>query len=176
MAPGTEPVKDRQTVSPDGEPVARLIAGVAVRPARPVVDKRGEIVEIFSPSWGLDPDPLVYVYQVLLRPGAIKGWVVHRNQDDRIFHSGGAVRWALYDARPESPTRGQLDLLTFSERNRSLMVIPRGVFHAVENLGPGEAVFVNLPTAPYDHADPDKYRLPIRNDLIPFAFDDGRGW
>jgi dTDP-4-dehydrorhamnose 3,5-epimerase len=34
----------------------------------------------------------------------------------------------------------------------------------------------NLPTWPYDHADPDKYRLPIKNDLIPFDFDDGPGW
>jgi dTDP-4-dehydrorhamnose 3,5-epimerase len=35
---------------------------------------------------------------------------------------------------------------------------------------------INLPTCPYDHADPDKYRLPIKNELIPFDFDDGPGW
>ncbi len=176
MASGAEPVKDRQTVSPEGEPVERLIAGVVLRHARPHEDKRGEVVEIFNPAWGIHPDPLVYAYQIVLRPGAIKGWVVHQLQDDRLFLSSGIVRWGLYDARPDSPTHGQLNLLTFSERNRALLIIPRGVFHAVENIGTVEAVFINLPTAPYNHADPDKYRLPLKNDLIPFAFDDDRGW
>lgn len=171
-----QPVKDRQTVDPAGEPVEPLIAGVVVRPARPIEDKRGEIVEIFNPAWGLHSDALVYVYQVSLRPGAIKGWVVHRLQDDRIFISRGTMRWALFDARPESATRGRLNLLTFSDRSRALMTIPGGVFHAVENVGSCEAVFINLPTKPYDHANPDKYRLPLKNDLIPFAFDDPRGW
>ena len=55
-------------------------------------------------------------------------------------------------------------------------MIPKGVFHAVQNLGQTEAVFINLPTRAYNHEDPDKYRLPLKNDLIPFSFDDGRGW
>jgi hypothetical protein len=37
-------------------------------------------------------DALVYVYQVSVRPGAIKGWVVHEKQDDRIFISRGVFR------------------------------------------------------------------------------------
>jgi dTDP-4-dehydrorhamnose 3,5-epimerase len=39
-----------------------------------------------------------------------------------------------------------------------------------------EAFFINMPTRAYDHADPDKYRVPVKNALIPFAFDDGPGW
>ena len=31
-------------------------------------------------------------------------------------------------------------------------------------------VFFNLPSRPYRHADPDKYRLPLKNDVIPFDF------
>ena len=171
-----EPVKERQTVTRAGEPVDRLIEGVVLRPARPIPDKRGEVTEILDPRWGDVGGPLVYAYQISLRPNAVKGWVQHLKQDDRLFLVRGAVRWALFDHRAGSPTAGQLNLLTVTERNPSLLVIPRGVFHAVENLGPHEAVLVNLPTAPYDHEDPDKYRLPLVNDVIPFAFDDGRGW
>jgi dTDP-4-dehydrorhamnose 3,5-epimerase len=50
------------------------------------------------------------------------------------------------------------------------------VYHAVRNIGTGDAMFVNMPTRPYDHADPDKYRIPVQNDVIPFSFDDGPGW
>src|SRR5262249_22460893 len=159
-----------------GERLERLIDGLIVRPARPQEDKRGEIVEIFDPAWGIQPDPLVYVYASSIRPGAIKGWIVHRHQDDRIFHAAGVVRWAFFDDREGSPTHGLVNVLTFSERTRSLIVIPRGVYHAVENIGQTDAFFVNMPTVPYNHADPDKHRLPIKNDRIPFAFDDGRGW
>ena len=56
------------------------------------------------------------------------------------------------------------------------MIIPRGVYHAVQNIGTTEALFVNMPTRPYNHGDPDKFRLPLKNDLIPFDFGDASGW
>jgi dTDP-4-dehydrorhamnose 3,5-epimerase len=170
------PRKDEPTVTPDGEPLEPRIEGRVVRWARGIEDKRREIVEIYRPSWGLHPDPLAYVYQSSLHPGAIKGWVCHRLQDDRLFMITGALRWAFFDDRPESPTRARLNVITFSERNRALVIVPRGVYHAVENVGADLAIFINLPTRPYDHGDPDKYRLPLKNDLIPFDFDDGPGW
>jgi len=76
----------------------------------------------------------------------------------------------------DSPTYRLLNVLTISERHRALIVIPRGVYHAIQNIGERTATFINMPTAPYNHADPDKYRLPLKNDLIPFAFEDPPGW
>ena len=171
-----QPVKDRQTITPEGQPLRPLIAGVIARPAHTIEDRRGEIVEVYRPAWGVHPDPLVYVYQVLLRPGAIRGWVVHKTQEDRLFMSTGVLRWALYDARPESPTHGLVNEFVFSDRNRTLLVIPAGVYHGVQNIGTIDAMFINMPTRPYNHADPDKYRIPLKNDVIPFSFDDGPGW
>ena len=142
----------------------------------PVEDERGEICEVYRPSWGVNPDPLVYVYAITIRPGRIKGWVQHRQQEDRIFLLRGTIRFGLFDDRASSPTHRLLNLFTVSERNRGLVIIPRGVYHALQNIGETEAMFVNMPTRPYDHADPDKFRLPIKNDLIPFAFEDPPGW
>ena len=176
MAEQVEPVKDKQMVTAEGESVLARIHGLVIRRAVPIEDKRGEIVEMYRPAWGVHPDPLVYAYQISLRVGAIKGWVCHRRQEDRIFMSTGVVRWGLYDDRSDSPTHKMLNTFTFSERSRALMVIPRGVFHAVQNIGEVEAFFINMPSRAYDHADPDKYRLPLKNSLIPFAFDDGPGW
>lgn len=152
-----------------------LIDGVTVRPLVTLPDERGEVCEVYRPEWGLHPDPLVYVYQVVIRPGRVKGWVMHEKQDDRLFFSLGTIRAALFDNRPASPTFRRLNVLTFGERNRAVLIIPKGVFHALQNVGSSDAVFVNLPTRPYDHADPDKFRLPLKNDLIPFSFDDPTG-
>lgn len=172
----TEPRKDPATVTPEGESLDPLIDGVIVRPLRPIEDKRGEVTEVYRPGWGVHPDPLVYIYQTTVRPGAIKGWVIHQHQDDRLFLNLGVMRWVLYDVRPGSPTHGRLNQLVFSERNRVLLIIPRGIYHAVQNIGTTEVLFLNMPTRAYDHDDPDKFRLPLKNDLIPFDFDDGRGW
>ena len=67
------------------------------------------------------------------------------------------VHWALFDHRSQSPTYKLLNVFTLSNRNRAILVIPRGVYHAVQNIGQTEAIMFNLPT-------------------IPFDFDDGPGW
>lgn len=170
----SSPVKDVPTVRPDGSRLEPLIAGVVVRHQAPVEDERGGIVEVYRPSWGVHDEPLVYVYQITIMPGVVKGWVQHEHQDDRLFVSRGRVRFALYDDREGSPTRGRLNVFTITDRHRALVVIPKLVFHGVENVGLEEAVCINMPTRPYAHDDPDKSRLPLVNDRIPFDFGRGR--
>ena len=172
VPPGT---KDTQTVSEQGQPLTQMISGVIVDRRPLQEDERGELQEIYNPAWGLHSDPLVYAYFVGIRPGQVKGWVVHRFQDDRLFILRGVLRVALFDDRPESATYRMLNVFVMSERKRGLLIIPRGVFHALKNIGSYDANFINLPTKAYDHKDPDKYRLPIKNDHIPFAFDEGSG-
>lgn len=166
---------DPQTVTPEGEPVAPRIAGVKVRPAVTHPDERGELCEVFNPAWGFHDEPLVYVYQVGIRPHKIKGWVVHREQDDRLFISLGTVKIVLYDDRADSPTHGMINEIFLGERNRALITIPAGVFHAIQNVGDVDAVFINLPTRPFNHAKPDKLRLPLDTDQIPYRFQDRQG-
>lgn len=164
------PAKDQQTVTPDWEWVQSPIEGVNLKWLRPVLDERGEICEIYRPAWGVSPHPMVYAYQAIVRPGVIKGWVLHERQDDRVFVNFGFMQWVLYDARPDSPTHGLINEFTLSERNRAVFAIPAGVYHAVRNIGTTDAAFINLPSRPYNHAAPDKLRLPLDNDLIPYRF------
>src|SRR5919199_4272985 len=76
-----------QSVTADGRPVGSLIDGVRIRAAVTQPDERGSVTEILDPRWGLDDEPLVYVYQVTIRPGQRKGWAMHKRQADRIFFS-----------------------------------------------------------------------------------------
>ena len=164
------PVKDPQTVTAEGRRVEPLIDGVRVRAATTIVDERGTVCELYDPAWGFTEEPLVFVYQITIRPGQVKGWVVHYEQDDRLFFSFGSSKVVLYDLRDESPTRGMVNELCFSEHNRSLLRIPRGVVHAVQNIGSVDAMYLNMPTRPYNHADPDKFRFPLDSPAIPYRF------
>lgn len=160
--------KDAQTVTPDGQSVAQLIEGVAIRPVTTQLDDRGSICEIYDPAWDAGGEPIVYVYQSTVRPGRVKGWVVHLEQDDRLFVSQGSAKVVLYDGRSGSRTQGMINELYFGQERRALLRIPRGVFHAVRNIGQGELLFINVPTRRYDHTDPDKYRLPVDTEEIPY--------
>jgi dTDP-4-dehydrorhamnose 3,5-epimerase len=165
-----EATKDVQTVTSEGKRMESLIEGVKVRYATTHPDDRGDLCEIFNPAWGFDGNPMVYAYTATIKPHKIKGWVKHLLQADRLFTLKGAFRIVLYDDRAESPTYKKLTVHHFNDRRRGMIVIPPGVFHAVQNVGHDEAIFVNLPTRAYDHADPDKYRLPLDSGLIPFDF------
>lgn len=169
------PQKDAQTVTPAGQSVQPLIHGVRLRYALTIPDERGTICEMYNPAWDFSDAPLVYVYQTTVRPGKVKGWVVHRKQDDRLFITLGSLKWVLYDDRPDSPTYKKLNVLYLSEQNRGLLLVPSGVYHAVQNVGYTDAVFINMPTRAYDYADPDKYRLPLNTDLIPYRFENRLG-
>lgn len=168
--PDDAPRKDVQLATQEG--VRReLIDGVRIREARTIPDDRGTICVAYDPRWGFSEEPMAYAYEVTIRPGVVKGWILHETYDDRLFLAAGAVKWVLYDDRPESPTRGRLTELYFDEHHRSLLLIPRGVWHAVQNVGGGDARMVNFPTAPYDYESPDKMRLPLDTDRIPYRFD-----
>lgn len=157
-----------QSVTPDGRPITNLIDGVRIRPAITQPDERGTLTEIFDPRWEFDDAPLVFVYQVTIRPGQSKGWVLHKRQADRLFFSLGAVKVVLYDDREDSPTRGRLNEFVFGSDRRVLLYIPVDVWHALKNVGHEDALFINCPTEAYRHDDPDKWILPHDNDVIPY--------
>jgi len=86
------------------------------------------------------------------------------------------VKLVLFDNRDASPTRGLVNELYFGEVNRALVSVPPGIYHAVENTGQTEALLFNLPSEAYIHEKPDKYTLPIVNDLIPYTFHNASGY
>ncbi len=153
-----------------GETTKPLIAGLNIQYRPPNVDHRGELIEIYDQNWNYHPESLVYAYTVIMAPGSIRAWVRHEQQDDRIFLLSGFMQWGFYDDRVSSPTYKMLNVMTFSERKRVLFTIPCGVYHGVKNIHSSESIMINLPTKPYNHSNPDKYRLPPKNDLIPFDF------
>jgi dTDP-4-dehydrorhamnose 3,5-epimerase len=160
--------KDQPTVSSDGTSLQEQIVGVEVRRAQTHADERGTLTEIFDERWEFTDEPLVYAYLVTVRPEQVRGWVVHRSQSDRLFVYAGVLKIVLYDARTESPTRGLVNVFHLGGHDHALLSIPPGVSHGLRNVGSEEGMFVNLPSQPYQHDDPDKYRLPLDNDVIPY--------
>jgi dTDP-4-dehydrorhamnose 3,5-epimerase len=175
-AGSSQPVADRQTVTSDGAPVDRLVDGMTIRDLVTHTDDRGTVVELYDPRWGWHELPLVFAYMYTIRPGATKGWGLHRRHEDRYALLFGELELVFYDAREDSPTHGLVSKIVMSEHRRYLVNVPAGVWHANRNIGSRDVVIVNFPTAPYDHEHPDKERLPLDSPSIPYSFEDRAAW
>jgi dTDP-4-dehydrorhamnose 3,5-epimerase len=169
-------VRDKQLATPDGTIVQQLTHGVQIRHLTTHADLRGSVTELFDPRWGWHPDPLVFSYFFTIRPGVAKGWNLHREHEDRYVILFGELELVFYDPRPDSPTCGKVSKVVMSENRRCLVNVPKNVWHADHNIGTKDAVVVNYPTIQYDHTNPDKYRLPLDTDLIPYKFPNAIGW
>lgn len=176
MKPMSTAKQDQQTVSTEGVSLAKLPEGMTFREVPTHVDDRGSVFEMFDARWNWHPEPVVFSYCYTLRPGMIKGWGIHRKHEDRYFLLLGEMEMVLYDEREGVSTSGLVSKIYLSEFQRKIINIPAGVWHAVRNVGQKDVVVVNFPTIPYDHENPDKYRLPLDTDRIPYKFDNPRGW
>jgi dTDP-4-dehydrorhamnose 3,5-epimerase len=168
--------RDGATVSASGVSKERLTEGVIFKSLPTHSDARGSVVEMFDPRWQWHADPLVFVYSFTIKPGFAKGWNLHKEHEDRYFILQGEMELVLFDPRPQSSTYGEVCRIVLSEKNRRIVNVPKNVWHADHNIGSSEVVVVNFPTVAYDHSNPDKWRLPLDTDLIPYSFQGARGW
>lgn len=168
--------RDLRTTDEARKEIVPLLDGMSFHESTRISDDRGSLVEMIDPRSGWHPDPIVYAYSFTIRPGAVKGWALHKLHEDRYFVMSGVMEVVLYDPRPESSTYGKVCKVYLSGDRPRMVNVPKFVWHADHNVGDVDMVAVNFPTTPYDHANPDKYRLPIDTDLIPYDFGDAKGW
>ncbi len=170
----TAPQKDQPLAAPRSGIRAGSIDGVLLREGSNIVTRNGHTTEVYSSPWGLPVEAVEHVIHVSLKPAAISAWHLHRAQTDQIVPVSGMLKVVLYDPREEASSRGRVDVFHLSPMRPSLLLIPPGVWHGVQNMLASEfSAFINLFDRPYEHADPDEWRLPLRNDDIPYDFTAG---
>lgn len=168
--------QDQRTVDNNRRSTTPLLDGMSFYETIRHNDDRGSVTEIYDPRWNWHPDPMVFSYMFTIRPGAVKGWGLHKQHEDRYFVLSGELELVLYDPRPDSSTYKKICKIYLSGNQPKLINVPKFVWHADHNIGTTELVVINFPTIQYDHSKPDKYRLPIDTDLIPYDFGNAKGW
>lgn len=147
-----------------------MIEGVRLRALERHVDERGSLTEIVRSDWpefGSFGQATVSVN----RPGVIRAWHLHRRQTDLFVVVAGMVKLPLFDARPESPTRGELEELFLGEERLSALVVPPGVYHGYKTISQQPALILNFPDQLYRPEDPDEHRIPYDSPEIPYSWE-----
>jgi dTDP-4-dehydrorhamnose 3,5-epimerase len=147
-----------------------MIEGVVIKPQRVVPDERGFLMEM------LRSDDEVFekfgqAYITTTYPGVVKGWHMHRVQDDNVVCVRGMIKLGLYDGRDGSPTKGEVMEIFLGEQRPVLVHIPHEIYHGWKCISEYQAYIVNMPTELYDYDQPDEHRVPYDTPDIPYDWD-----
>jgi len=163
-------IKDEQGITADWEIIQNLIHDVAFREVKNVPKFGGMLTEIFRRDWNLESGSIDQVFQVSLMPGTISEWHMHQYTTDRIFVNQGMIQIVLYDGRRNSPTFGFINEFKLGVYRPGLVIVPAGVWHAVQNIANETSCLLNLVDKAYQYENPDHWRLPEGTKEIPYTF------
>lgn len=142
-----------------------MIDGVTIRPLRQIVDERGKIMHMLRsdapefPGFG-------EIYFSTVWPGAIKGWHIHKRMILNYAVPCGNIKMVLFDDRPASPTRGELQEVFLGPDNYCLVTVPHLVWNGFKGIGNQPALVANCASIPHD---PDEIeRLDPFDPKIPY--------
>jgi dTDP-4-dehydrorhamnose 3,5-epimerase len=126
-----------------------MIAGVEVFPLRRIQDGRGLVMHMLKAS---DPHFTRFgeIYFSVIYPGIIKGWHLHSRMTINYAVVDGNIKLALYDQRPDSPTRGHTQEIVFGQINYQLVRVPPGIVNGFTAVGGERAIVANCADIPHD--------------------------
>jgi len=150
------------------------IEGVRFRPTRPAPHEDGYLTEVARASWEILDAPVVQVHSTTTFPGRVRAWGLHRAITDRLFVASGLVKLVVFDGRQGSPTFGLITEVVIGEKNPGLLIIPPSLYHGWKNIGPSDAIIINMPDKMYNYESPDALHLSWDSEkaraLIPYRW------
>ena len=147
-----------------------MIEGVLVKPLRQIVDERGKVMHMLRND---EPDFSGFgeIYFSTVYPGVVKGWHLHTRMTLNYAVPFGIIKLVLFDDRPGSPTRGELQEIFLGPENYCLVRIPPHVWNGFKGVGTIPAIVANCSSIPHDpteieRKDPHDQSIPYRWELI----------
>lgn len=141
-----------------------MIDGVKITPLRQIIDERGKVMHMLKIG---DPafQQFGEIYFSCVYPGAIKGWHIHREMTLNYAVPHGHIKFVLYDERPASPTRGEIQEIFMGPDNYCLVTVPPMVWNGFKGIRDEMAVVANCATMPHspdeiDRRDPFDHSIP----------------
>lgn len=133
-------------------------------------DDRGYLIEMARHADDPEPHGVVHQFgQVYLVGDPVRGTIraFHKHNElwDWFFISHGSAKFVLQDARPDSPTYGEMMTIIASARKPRLIAVPPGVYHGWMSLE-DDTQMVSIASHTYNRENLDEVRIP------PDAFGD----
>jgi dTDP-4-dehydrorhamnose 3,5-epimerase len=126
-----------------------MIDGVKITPLKQFLDERGKVMHMLSRSSPAFQE-FGEIYFSCVYPGAIKGWHIHKKMTLNYAVPHGHIKFVLFDERPESPTKGEVQEFFLGEDNYQLVTVPPMVWNGFKGIGGTMAIVANCASIPHD--------------------------
>jgi len=126
------------------------ILGVVVKPLSKFNDKRGWLTELFrNDQWPEEFQPaMAYISSTI--PGVTRGPHEHVDQADLFCFIGPSnFKLRVWDNRSDSATFDTRQTIVVGQDNPAVVLIPKGVVHAYQNVGDVDGIVINCPNRLY---------------------------
>ena len=145
-----------------------MIDGVSVTPLRQIVDERGKVMHMLKNS---DPQFRTFgeVYFSCVYPNVVKAWHMHTKATLNYAVPHGHIKFVLFDDRPQSATRGEIQELYLGEHSYIRVTVPPLVWNGLKGIGTGLAIVANVLSI--THQPEEIERLPPTTDAIPYDWE-----
>ena len=132
-----------------------MINGVVITPLRQIVDERGKIMHMLKQGDAVFQQ-FGEIYFSCIHPGAIKGWHIHKEMTLNYAVPHGHIKFVLYDDRPDSATRGEIQEVFMGPDNYCLVTVPPMVWNGFKGIGNEMAIVANCATMAHSAAEIDR--------------------
>jgi dTDP-4-dehydrorhamnose 3,5-epimerase len=126
-----------------------MIDGVEIVPLKRIQDERGMVMHMLKET---DPHFSRFgeIYFSVIFPGVIKAWHLHSRMTINYAVVVGNIKLVVFDQRPNSKTKGQLQEIYVGQVNYQLVTVPPGVVNGFTAVGGEKAVVANCADIPHD--------------------------
>ena len=139
-----------------------MIDGVIVNSLKQIADERGKVMHMLRD----DSEGFVgfgEIYFSCVYPEAIKGWHIHKKMTLNYAVPTGNIKFVLYDDRPESSTKGEVQEIFLGSDNYCRVVVPPNIWNGFKGVGTEMAIVANCASIAHDPDEIDR-----RDPLDPY--------
>lgn len=128
-----------------------MIEGVIITPLQQIFDERGKVMKMLSREDSVFRE-FGEIYFSTVYPGAIKGWHIHKHMLLNYAVLQGHIKFVMYDDRPDSPSRGEIQEVFLGPDSYSLVTVPPLIWNGFKGIGTEMALVANCATLPHNPA------------------------
>ena len=145
-----------------------MIKDITINKLKVIPDERGEIMHMLKSS---DPNFSKFgeIYFATAYPGVIKGWHLHKTQEQNYCVIKGMVKLVIYDPRKDSETYNQVQEIFLGEKNHVIVKIPPGLINGWKCIGNEKAILANCSNE--EHRANEMERIEPFSKNIPYNWD-----
>lgn len=145
-----------------------MIEGLSVKPLKQISDGRGKVMHMLKAD-APEAKPFGEIYFSSVNPGVVKAWKMHSKMTQHYAVPVGKIRLVVFDGRPSSRTKGNIETIDIGEDCYALVTIPPLVWYGFKGTSAVPSLIANFTDLMHDPGEVE--RADIKDSRIPYDWD-----